>query len=278
MSLLREVLEKWSRDQALTQGAALAYYAMFSLAPLSVLVVAIVGAVVGEPEAHRHLVARFEAAIGSAGAATLEELIGRANRQEIGGIATLVALGTMILGASGIFGQLQSAFDAMWGVPPADLSWRTLARDRLYATGMIVVVGALLMLSLASDTAMAALEAWITVAFPVAARVVPPVHGAVSFLLTSASFAILFKWVPQAAMDWRDVWIGGAVTAALFALGRRPVAWYLATASTTSVYGAAGSLVLVLLWIYYSAQILLLGAEFTEVWSRRRGSRRSPDG
>lgn len=274
MSVVREVLAKWSRDGALTQGAALAYYALFSLAPLAVLIVAIVGLAFGEAAAHGQLVARIEGTIGHDAAATLEDMIARASTPRTGIVATAVGLVTMVIGASGMFGQLQSTLNGMWAVPPQTFTWQTLVRRRLLATGMILGLGGLLVLALLSDAAMAALSTWLAADFPVAARIVPPIQTALSFLLTSALFAMLFKWLPETEMHWRDVWLGGAVTAVLFALGGKLVGFYLAHATTTSIYGAAGSLVLVLLWVYYSTQILLLGAEFTEVWSRRRGSRR----
>ena len=276
MSLLREVWQKWSRDQAITHGAALAYYALFSLAPLAVLIVAIVGLVFGEAAAHGQLVARIEGAVGHDAAATLEDMIVRASTPRSGIAASVLGLVTMVVGASGMFGQLQGTLNEMWAVPPRHLTWRTVLGRRLLATGMILGLGGLLVLSLVSDTVIAALATWLATDFPVAARVVPPIQTAVAFVLTSGLFAMLFKWLPESTMAWRDVCLGGAVTAVLFAFGRKLVAFYLAHASTTSVYGAAGSLVLVLLWVYYSAQILLVGAEFTEVWSRRRGARRAP--
>jgi membrane protein len=276
LDLLREVYAKWQRDNALSLGAALAYYTIFSIAPLLVLVIAIAGLVFGQAAAQGEIVAQIGGLVGPSGAQTIEDMVARASRPAAGVLATLASLGTMALGASGVFGQLQQALNRIWDVQaPRRAGWRGHVARRAAAFGMILGIGFLLLASLVLSAALAALHGLIARHLPVLARLLPPLELALSFGVVTALFAMTFKLLPDVEMPWRDVWLGAAVTALLFTVGKTLIALYLGRAGVTSVYGAAGSLVLLLLWVYYSAQILLLGAEFTEVWSRRYGSRRT---
>ena len=260
---LREVLAEWQRDRALVLGAALAYYTLFALAPLLVLVIAVAGLALGRAAAQGEIVAQIEGLMGPDGAKMIEGMIVRASRPASGVVATLVSLGTMLLGASGVFGQLQAALDQIFGAEASARRGggvRAAVRQRLAYVGMILGIGFLLLVSLVLSAALAAVHDLLAARLPVAARVLPP---------------LVYKVLPAVELAWRDVWLGAACTAILFTTGKSLIGIYLGRAGATSVYGAAGSLVLVLLWIYYSAQILLLGAEFTEVYSRRWGSRRT---
>ena len=201
-------------------------------------------------------------------------MIARASQPASGVTATVVSLVTMVFGASSTFGQLQSSLNKIWDVKKhAQRRARPACSGALVAFSMILAIGALLFLSLAASAALSGVHGWLEQYFPVRRSVLPLANFVLSFAVVTALFAMIFKVLPDTRIEWRDVWAGAAVTALLFTIGKAVIGVYLGRAGVTSVYGAAGSLVLILLWIYYSAQLLFLGAEFTEVWSRRRGSR-----
>lgn len=280
-AFLTEVFSKWSEDRALTHGAALAYYTFFSLAPLLVLAIAIAGLVFGRQAAQGEIVSQIQGVVGEDGARTLEAMILRASQPRAGATATVVSLATMLFGASGVFGQLQSSLNEIWDAPTrrdTGSAVGNLVRRRLLAFAMILAIGSLLLLSLAVSALLAGLHDAIDEYAPRAAEALPLVDFGVSLAVVIVLFAVLFKLLPDVQQRWSDVWVGATVTAVLFTLGKVLIGLYLGRASATSIYGAAGSLVLVLLWIYYSAQILFLGAEFTEVWARSFGSRRGQPG
>jgi membrane protein len=274
----REVFAEWSKDDALSLGAALSYYTIFSMAPLLVLVIAIAGLVFGRAAAQGQIVAQIQDTMGPAGAQMIEGMIARASKPSSGVLATVASLLFMGFGASGVFGQLQSSLNKIWDAQHnrrAGISGHV--RRRVSAFGMILGIGTLLFLSLAASAALSAVHGLLGERFPLLAEVLPAANFAISFAVVTALFAMIFKVLPDARIEWRDVWLGAAVTALLFTIGKALIALYLGRAGVTSVYGAAGSLVLVLLWIYYSSQLLFLGAEFTEVYSRRYGSRRGEE-
>ncbi len=275
LAFLREVLQEWSNDNALTLGAALAYYTIFSMAPLLVLAIAVAGLVFGRAAAEGQIVAQIQDVMGPQGAELIQNMIQRASEPATGAIATVVSLATMFFGASGVFGQLQSSLNLIWG---ADTLRRTGVKGQLQrraaSFSMILGIGFLLLISLALSTLISGLHQAIDVYLTVPSELISLANFSVSFLVVMALFAMIFKLLPDARIEWRDVWLGAAVTAVLFTIGKGLIGIYLGRAGVTSVYGAAGSLVLVLLWVYYSAQLLFLGAEFTEVYSRRFGSRK----
>jgi membrane protein len=274
--LFREIYAEWQSDEALNLGAALAYYTVFSLAPLLVLVIAIVGLVLGRAAAEGQLVEQIGGLVGKAGAEALQGMIAQASGPKAGILVSLASIGTMTLGATGVFGQLQHSLNKIWNAPPPKRSGiRAQVRKRAVAFGMILGIGFLLLVSLALSAALAGLHDLLQRHAPFASRILPVLNFLLSFGVISALFALIFKVLPDVDMQWRDVWPGGAVTALLFTVGKTVIGIYLGRAGVTSVYGAAGSFVLLLLWVYYSAQILFLGAEFTEVYSRRYGSRRA---
>jgi membrane protein len=278
VQLLREVVAEWRRDAALGLGAALAYYTLFALAPLLVLVIAIAGLAFGRAAAEGEIVGQMAGVMGPEGAAMIQDMIARASRPTSGIVATVASLATMAVGASGVFGQLQSALNRIFGgTPPRGGGVSGLVRRRLVHFGMIVAIGFLLLVSLVVSAVLAVVQDRLAARLPGLAVALPVLNFALSFAVVTGLFALVFKVLPDVRLDWRDVWLGAACTALLFAIGKGAIGYYLGRAGTTSVYGAAGSLVLVLLWIYYSAQILFLGAEFTDVYSRRYGSRRPPD-
>ncbi len=276
VSFLREVATEWSKDNALSLGAALAYYTLFSLAPLLLLIIAIVGLAFGRAAAQGEIVTRVGGAVGPEAATVIEGMIRSASVPASGVIATVISLVTMFFGASGVFGQLQSSLNQIWGVTAGRRRGvRGMVRQRVASFSLILAIGFLLFLSLLASTVLAAVREILAEHLPVLAGILPPLNFLVSFLMISALFALIFKVLPDARMRWWDVWPGAAVTALLFTVGKSLIGIYLGRKGSTSVYGAAASLVVLLLWVYYSAQILLIGAEFTEVYSRRYGSRRT---
>ncbi len=275
LALLREVVAQWQRDRALAQGAALAYYTLFSMAPLLVLVIALAGLALGRSAAEGELVDRIAGLVGPESARLLSGMIGQVSRPRSGVLATAASLLTMVFGATGVFAQLQASLNDIFRAPrPARTGVRGFVRQRLAAFAMILGVGALLFVSLVLSAAVAAVRGFVTVHLPLLGRLLPLLDVALSLAVVSALFALVYKVLPDVHLRWRDVWLGAGVTAVLFTIGKSLIALYLGRVVRTSVYGAAGSLVLLLLWVYYSSQILFLGAEFTEVYSRRYGSRR----
>lgn len=272
---LREVVQEWSNDNALTLGAALAYYTIFSLAPLLVLAIAVAGLVFGRAAAQGEIVTQIQGVLGPSGAELIESMIEKASEPASGVVATVISLLTMFFGASGVFGQLQGSLNQIWG---ADTQRRKGVKGQLQrraaSFSMILGIGFLLLVSLALSATISGLHQFIDEYLTVPAELLSLTNLTVSFLIVTALFAMIFKLLPDARIEWRDVWLGAAVTALLFTLGKSLIGIYLGRAGVTSVYGAAGSLVLVLLWVYYSSQLLFLGAEFTEVYSRRYGSRK----
>ena len=279
LSFLREVAAEWRKDNALSLGAALAFYALFSLAPLLLLIIAIVGLVFGRAAAQGEIVERVGGAVGPEAAKVIEGMIARASAPTSGVIATVASLATMLFGASGVFGQLQTSLNQIWGVTGGPRRGvRSLVRRRVTSFSLILGIGFLLFLSLVVSAVLAAVKQLLAEHLPVLGALLPPLNFLVSLLMITALFALIFKVLPDARMHWRDVWLGAAVTALLFTAGKGLIALYLGRTGRASVYGAAASLVVLLLWVYYSAQILLVGAEFTEVYSRRYGSRRAEAG
>ncbi len=278
-TFLREVYGQWSSDRALTHGAALAYYTLFSLAPLLVLVIAVAGLAFGRAAAEGEIVGQMADLVGENGAQMIQGMIARASAPATGIVAGAASILTMLFGASGVVGQLQSSLNEIWKAPPpapTSSAVRNALRRRAIALGLVLGVGFLLLVSLVVSAGLEALHRFASDRIPLAADVVPPINFAFSFVVITALFAMIYKILPDVRLEWRDVWIGAAVTALLFSLGKSAIGLYLGRAGVTSVYGAAGSLVLVLLWIYYSAQLLFIGAEFTEVYARTYGSRREP--
>jgi membrane protein len=269
--LIRETCAEWWHGSAPRLGAALSYYTVFSLAPVLVLAIAVAGAVFGADAARGMIVAQLGDVLGTDAARALEALIQRASIDRDGSVwATVFAVATMLFGASGAFGQLQTALNEVWDVEPSPRTgfWR-IARQRLLSFGMVVVIGFLLLVSLVLATAVAALDKVVGGHAPLLQPLLGAVQLAISLGLATLLFAAIFRVLPDRPIRWADVWVGAAVTALLFEIGKTGIAFYIARSGVASLWGAAGSLVVVLLWVYYSAQILFFGAEFTQVWSRR---------
>lgn len=274
VTVIRQAFEKWNLDQAPRLAAAIAYYTAFSIAPLVVLVIALVGVVFNEQVARAEVIAEIESVFGASGAELVAGLIDSATRPAEGIISTILSLAALLFGALGAFGALQGALDTIWGVELRPFSWRSTVRDKLLSFGMVLIVGFLLLVSMVVSTALSAISTYVLRGVGGGGGSLQTLNFAISFAIILLLFALMFKFLPHTHVRWSDVWAGAAVTTLLFSLGRYLLSWYLGTTSITSAYGAAGSLALILLWIYYSAQILLFGAEFTTVYAKRRAARR----
>ncbi len=275
-SLARKSVVSWSDDYAPSMGAALAYYTLFSIAPLLLIVISIAGFVYGEDAARGAIFAQLNGLLGTEGAAAVQGLLKSVNKPGETIIATLIGIGTLILGATTVFGELQDALNRIWRAPalvdPGGL-W-SLVRRRFLAFGMILAIGFLLIVSLLLSAALAALGTWIGPAFAGWETMLHFINFAISFAVITVLFAMIYKIMPRVHIAWRDVWLGSAVTALLFSIGKVGIGLYLGKTGVASGFGAAGSLVVLLVWIYYSTQIFLLGAEFTWVYANDYGSRR----
>ncbi len=275
--LVKESAQEWQKDGALDLGAALAYYAIFSLAPLLLVVIGVAGLVWGREAVQGQLVSQLRGLVGEQGGQAIQTMIANAGKHSSGVLATIVGVVTILFGATGVFVQLQTSLDRIWNVEPKPGGgiWGFI-KTRILSFGMVLGIGFLLLISLVATTAVSAVGAWATGLLPAAKVLLEGATFLVSFALITLLFAMIFKVLPDARIDWRDVWIGAAVTALLFTIGKFLIGLYLAKSSVASAYGAAGSLVIVLLWIYYSSQILFLGAEFTQVYASHNGTNIRP--
>jgi membrane protein len=275
-NLLKSVFSSWSADYAPSMGAALAYYTMFSIAPLLLIVISVAGLVFGEEAARGEIFHQLEGLMGAEGAQAVQGLLENANKPKQGITATIIGFVLLLVGATTVFGELQSSLDRIWRAPDREKAsgiWELL-RTRLLSFGMILGLGFLMMVSLVFSAALAALSGLWGPLFGDWEAVAHLFNQVVSFGFTTVVFAMIYKFMPHVKIEWRDVWRGALVTAFLFTVGKFLISLYIGKAGVSSSFGAAGSLVILLVWVYYSAQIFLLGAEFTWIYSHTRGSRR----
>ena len=266
-------------DYGPSMGAALAYYTMFSLAPLLLIVIAVAGLAFGEQAARGEIAAQLSAWMGPAGAEAVQSLLTSVRQPAQSTAATVLGVALLLLGATTVFGELQDALDRIWRVPARSRTsgWMALLRARLLSFGMILAIGFLLMVSLVLSATLDTLGRWWGPAFGGWLVLAAWVNAVVGFGLVAVVFALIYKIMPRVRLQWRDVAIGALVTATLFSLGKALIGLYIGRSGIASAFGAAGSLVLVLVWVYYSAQIFLLGAEFTWVFANTYGSRQGLD-
>jgi len=273
--LIKAAVSSWVDDYAQSMGAALAYYTMFSIAPLLLIAISIAGLIFGVEAARGEIVGQLQGLIGQPGAVAVQGLLESINKPAESVTAMLVGGILLLIGATSVFGELQNALDRIWRAPKKKRSgiWRFL-RARLLSFGMVMGIGFLLMVSLVVSAALAALGKYWGPLFANWKILANVINFLVSFAVTTTVFAMIYKVVPRAKVVWADVWIGAAVTALLFTIGKFLIGLYIGKSGLTSVFGAAGSLVVVLLWVYYSAQIFLMGAEFTWAYALTFGSRK----
>ncbi|MBC7957103.1 MAG: YihY/virulence factor BrkB family protein [Cytophagales bacterium] len=273
--LMKEAAIAWSDDYAASMGAALAYYTTFSAAPLLLIVVSVAGLVFGQDAARGEIFNQLNGMIGEEGAIAVQGLLQSVSKPAEGVLGTLVGTAVLLIGATTVFAELQDALDRIWRAPVRERSsglW-SLLRARVLSFGMILGIGFLLMVSLVMSAALSALGRWWSPLFGGWELLAQGVNLVVSFALITVIFAMIYKIMPRVRVAWRDVWVGAAVTALLFSIGKSLIGLYIGRSGVTSGFGAAGSLAVLLLWVYYSAQIFLLGAEFTWVYAHHCGSR-----
>ena len=271
--LLKETGADFVEDNATSLAGALAYFTLLSLAPLIVLALAIAGLAVDQEATREQLSTELGAVVGPQGASAVNAIVENARTPSTGIVSSVLGIVVLIFGASGVFGELQSALNKIWEVEPKPGRglWGTV-RDRLFSFAMVMGVAFLLLVSLLLSTALAAVGRFLEQSLPGGEALWQVLNFVLSLSIISALFALTFKVVPDAKVRWRDVWIGAVVTAFLFSVGKFLIGLYLGKSSVASSYGAAGSLVLLVIWVYYSAAILFLGAEFTQVYAKRFGT------
>jgi membrane protein len=273
--LTKAAASSWVDDYAQSMGAALAYYTMFSIAPLLLIVISIAGLIFGVEAARGEIVGQLQSLMGQQGAEAVQGLLESLNRPAESVTAALVGVILLLIGATTVFAELQDAFDRIWRAPKRNNGgiWGLL-RARLLSFGMIMGIGFLLMVSLVVSAALAALGKLWGPLFADWEMLANVINFLVSFAFTTTVFAMIYKIMPRVKVDWADVWIGAAVTALLFTIGKFLIGLYIGKSGVTSGFGAAGSLVVLLVWVYYSAQIFLMGAEFTWAYALTFGSRK----
>ena len=278
-TLCKKSVVSWSDDYAPSMGAALAYYTVFSIAPLLLIVISIAGLIYGEEAARGAIFSQISGLVGDEGAAAVQGLLKSVNKPSESIVATIVGLVTLLLGATTVFGELQDALNRIWRAPALTETgglWGLLRR-RLLAFGMILTIGFLLIVSLLLSAATAAVGNWMGSGFVGWETLLHLINFSIGFGVTTVLFAMIYKIMPRVNIAWRDVWLGAGVTSLLFSIGKFLIGLYIGKTSVASGFGAAGSLAVLLVWIYYSTQVFLMGAEFTWVYANEFGSRRGKD-
>lgn len=275
--LLRQTISSWSEDRASRLAAALAYYTVFSIAPLLVIVIAIAGLVFGREAATGQIQMQIQSLVGPDSAKAIQTMIQNAGNMKSGLVAGALGILALLFGAAGVFGELQDGLNTVWEVKPKPgRGIMGMLKDRFSSFAMVLGIAFILMVSLIVSAGLAAANQFIGGLMPAMKIIMHAVNFLVSFGVITLLFAMIFKVLPDVKIAWRDVWIGAVATALLFTIGKFLIGLYLGQSSIGSAYGAAGSLVIILVWVYYSSQILFLGAEFTQVYAEEYGSRIVP--
>ena len=273
--VMKCAVSEWLEHRAASKGAALAYYTLFSLAPILVLVIAVAGFFYGAEAAQGQLFNELRGLVGAQGADTIQAILAGAQNKDSGLMATIIATVLLLVGATSVFAELKDSLDEIWDVPPPkDASWWDTVRTRLLSFGLILVLGFLLMVSLVVSAAMAVVENYFGGMYKEASIIVGWISSCISFLVIATLFGTIYKLLPRIHLSWHDVTIGALGTAALFTLGKYGIGLYIGNSGAASSFGAAGSLIALLLWVYYSAQIFFLGAEFARQYALQLGSLR----
>jgi membrane protein len=272
LSLFKQTFAEWYSDNAQAQAAALAYYTAFSIAPLLIIAVAVAGLLFGAEAARGEIRRQLTELVGDNGATIIEEMMVSARQTGSGAAATAVGLAVLLFGATSVFAQLQDSLNLFWKVKPAASGVKSFLKTRFLSLAMVLGIGFLLLVSLLLSAALSAAGAYLGGLVPGWELTWQIVNAVASFAITTTLFALIYKVLPDAKIAWGDVWLGALVTSVLFVLGKTAIGLYLGKGAIASGYGAAGSLAVVLFWVYYSAQILFLGAEFTRVYSSHHGT------
>jgi membrane protein len=276
-SMTKQTFSEWSNDKGGRLGAALSYYTVFSLAPLLLVIISIAGLVFGREAAEGSLFGQLSGLIGADAARLIQSAVAKASNTKGGVLGSIVGVVVLLAGATGVVSELQGALDTVWKVQPKPNRgiWGVV-RTRLLSVAMILSLGFLLLVSLVVSAVLAALSGWLRATFGDVAVLSWLVDAVVALIVISTLIALIYKILPDAKVAWRDVWVGAVATAILFMIGKYLIGIYIGRASVGSAFGAAGSLAVLLVWIYYSAQLILLGAEFTRVYANRFGAKVLP--
>ena len=277
VQLLKQAAADWSEDNAARLAAALAYYTVLSIAPLLILATAVVGLVFGDDAARGHVASELSAVVGPQAGEGVQTVIQHAHSPEGGIISSIISVVVLMFGASGVFGELQSALNTIWEVKPKPgRGIMGFLRARFFSFTMVLSVAFLLLVSLVLSAALSAAGSFFEHVLPGGEALWQVINFIISFAVISGLFALIFKVVPDVEITWRDVRMGAAFTAVLFTIGKMLLGLYLGRASVASPYGAAGSVIVLVIWVYYAAQIMFMGAEFTQVYARAHGAEIKP--
>jgi membrane protein len=274
-TLLKETVLAFIDDEGLSRGAAIAFYTVTSIAPVLLIVIAIAGLVFGRDAAENAVIEQLSGLMGQQTAEVLQAAVANAASKTSGIWATIIGIVTLIVTASGVFGEMQTALNVIWKAELKGTTVSRLIRARAASLGLVVVLGFLLMVSLVVSTGLTAFGDYLNGLLPFGKIILTVLNGVFSILLISFLFAAIYKVLPDRNLEWRDVAVGAVATAILFTIGKSLISWYIGSSAVASSFGAAGALIVLLLWVYYSAQIFLLGAEFTKIYANTHGSKRA---
>jgi membrane protein len=270
--MLKDTVLAFINDEALSRGAAIAFYTVTSIGPVLLIVIAIAGLAFGQDAAQNALTAQLSGLMGQQTAEVLQTAVASAASKSSGIVATIVGIITLMVTASGVFVEMQTALNVIWKATPKGTTVSQLIRARAASLGLVAALGFLLMVSLVVSTALTAFGNYLDTVLPFGKIIMTVLNGIVSLALISFLFAAIYKVLPDRDLKWGDVVVGAVVTAVLFTIGKSLISWYIGSSAVASSFGAAGALIVLLLWVYYSAQIFLLGAEFTKVYANTHGS------
>ena len=272
-NMLKETVLSFIDDEALSRGAAIAFYTVTSIAPVLLIVVAIAGLAFGHDAAQNAIITQLSGLMGQQTAEVIQAAIASAAGKSSGILATIIGVATLVATASGVFGEMQSSLNAIWKAKSVATTVSRLIRARATSLGLVAALGFLLIVSLAVSAGLTAFGNYLDSIIPIGKLIFPILNFFVSLALLAALFAAIYKVLPDRRLEWRDVIIGAIVTSVLFTIGKSLIGWYLGSSAVASSYGAAGGLIVLLLWVYYSVQIFLLGAEFTKIFANQHGSK-----
>jgi membrane protein len=273
LSILKTTFAAWNKHEAPRLGAALAFYTILSLSPLVIIVVALAGVIFSRSTAQAHILSQVQGMIGVEGGKAMESMLANAQKPAAGILGTIVGLLSLLFGASGVFTELRSALNLIWEVNPENTSGVVaLLRERFFSFGMVLSIGFLLLVSLVVSTILAAVGKFFGGLLPIPSPVLAVLNFLLSYIGVAVLFGLIFRFVPEAKVRWVNVWLGALATALFFTIGKTVIGLYLGKSSLGSAYGAAGSVIVVIVWVYYSAQIFFFGAEFTHAYSEHRSA------
>lgn len=273
--MLKDTVLAFINDEALSRGAAIAFYTVTSIAPVLLIVIAIAGLAFGRDAAQNAITEQLSGLMGQQTAEVLQAAVASAANKPSGVVATIVGIITLMVTASGVFGEMQTALNVIWKAKPKGTTVSRLIRARAASLGLVAALGFLLMVSLVVSTVLTAFGNYLDSILPFGQVILTVLNVIVSLVLISFLFAAIYKVLPDRNLEWGDVVVGAIVTGVLFTIGKSLISWYIGSSAVASSFGAAGALIVLLLWVYYSAQIFLLGAEFTKVYANTHGSKQS---